>query len=157
MARRTQPYLAVEPVGSLPQQGIAPVVGSAPTLSTRRRYGTGAMFGLLFVGNKRAYVPLQSPWAGQGATYPAFPLAQPSKVAPNAIRPALFVALNLFSPSGHSNPLSAQVPPPAELPLAKLPTPQAGRRPSGNFTIPHPLTTPQYDTSRQWILSRLGR
>ena len=115
------------------------------------------MIGLVFFGNKRAYASIQKPYAGQGATFPAFPNVEPSSVAPNAIRPALFVALNLFSPSGHSNPLESVIPPPAELASAKLPLPQEGRRPSGQFTIPYPLTTPQYPTARQWILDRLKR
>lgn len=154
--RRAYPYVALEPVGSLPTSD-SPVVGNAPTLATRRIYGTGAMLGLVFFGNKRAYVPIDKPFAGNGAAFPAFPLAEPSTVAPNAIRPALFVALNLYSPSGHHNPLTNVIPAPAEMASAKLPLPQAGRRASGNFTIPYPITTPRYPTAAQFVLDRVSR
>lgn len=152
MARRAQPYTAVGP-----QQGnaIAPV-GVAPTLATRSRYGNQAMIGLVTQGTKRGYVPIQHPWPGQGAIFPAFPHVTGSSVAPDSIRPALLVARNLYSPAGHSNPLTHFVPPQAVSPMIwrRPPQTQSGR-PSGTYSLGFPAPAFQWPTSSEWLANRM--
>jgi|SRR5215831_3901065 len=152
MSRRAQPYTAVGP-----QQGnaIAPV-GVAPTLATRHHFGDQAMIGLQTLGTKRGLVPIQHPYPGQGASFPAFPFFTGSSVAPDSIRPALLVARNLFSPSGHHNPLSNVVPPQAVSPMIwrRPPQTQSGR-PSGAYTLPFPAPAFEWTTSTQWAAKNL--
>ena len=152
MSRRAQAYTAVGPA---PGQAIAPV-GVAPTLNTRRRYGTDAFIGLITRGSKRAFSAIQQPWSGQGATFPAFPFVTGSSVAPNSIRPAILIALNYFSPSSHRNAIETVVPPQAVSPLVMRRPPQTqSGRPSGVYTIPSPILTTYWPTSSQWVANRM--
>lgn len=154
MARRAQPYGVTVHVDPMDPAGL--VVGHAPTVATRRHFGWNSFLGLVQHGTKRGKVPINHPYPGQGASFPAFPHVTGSSVAPDFITPALLVARNLYSPSGHSNPLSNFVPPQAQYPIAKPRPPQTQTgRPSGRFTVPHPPTTQWWPTSQQWLAQRL--
>lgn len=136
-------------------------VGSTPTLHTRTVHGTGYDVGLFVMGELGTlWIPIQAPWAGQGLESKVFPNYQPSKVAPNAIKPALLITRNDYSPVSHSEfraRFSAQLPVPASPPNNKLAgVNNASRRASGaSFTTPYPMTYPSWPTSSQWLADRM--
>ena len=151
MSRRTQAYTTTE------AHPVVPPVGAPPTQLTRRRYGDQAMIGLVTHGNKRALVPIQHPYSGQGASFPAFPFFTGSSVAPDSIRPALFVARNLWSPTSHRNVLKAVIPPPAISPSVQRRPPQTqSGRASGVFTLSQPAGTTWWPTSAMWLGDRMN-
>lgn len=164
--RRIIPYV---PFGARQHPGPALPI-DAPTLATRRNSSAGdnpARGKLVTMGGLCVVVPIQAPFAGQGATFPAFPLVQPSKVAPNAIKPNIIVAMNDFSPSGHSDPHTVEVP---AIPLAPTGTGRSPKRglsraakpnlaqrgTGGNYTIPSPLANVRYPTSADWLRQRMA-
>lgn len=163
--RKVQPYSHIPTDTGL-------VVGSTPTRKTARHFGDGAFIGLRTSGNLAAAVPIQDPWAGQGARYPAFPFALPSDVAPNAIRVVLMSAQNFFSPSSHSKHPSLLAPgiaePPGGIRGSSAVMPKGGgkggghtwrmpwkqnRRVSGSSVIPDPPNFPNWPS----IMSRMVR
>lgn len=155
MPRKLQPYgvtAHAEPQGTrLPMD--------TPTMATRRTLGDNpALGGLVFKGGYSQWVPINDPIPGQSVNYPAFPLVQPSQVAPNAIRVNIVAALNRFSPNRHSNPLTTFEPPKATVPPRKIPRAAKGRRGTGgHFTIPAPLSNPSWPTSSDWLARRMAR
>lgn len=162
MTRKAQPYAAIsvsEPGGIRP----LPPVGTAPTLNTRRHFATNAFVGLITFGKASAKVPIQQPYSGQGAIFPAFPHFTGSSVAPNIRGTNLLVAINSFSPISHAEARrlnSLIVPPPAVSPtvLRRPPQTQSGR-PSGRYTIEYPPPAQWWPTSAQWLAEkvRLGQ
>lgn len=150
MTRRAQPYTSVP-------HNTTVVVGGTPTPATRRRYGNEAGIGLLTKGHASARVPVLHPYPGQGANFPAFPHFTGSSVAPDLVGVNILVARNLYSPSGHSNPLSDFVPPQAVPPsvMRRPPQTQSGRG-SGVFSIPSPPVNQWWPTSQQWLAQRMA-
>jgi hypothetical protein len=147
MPRTTPVYPVAPPTRGLPTD--------QPTIATRRRYGTNALIGIVTQGSLAAVVPINH--ASTSAAYPAFPFAQPSSVAPDAIRVALLVARNLFSPNHHSTPPSTQqlvlAVPPGQI-LGSSATVQGKHSWSmpkkqlhgtgGWYTLPHPPNFPNW-------------
>jgi hypothetical protein len=137
----------------------------------RSHFGTGALVGLRTIGSLAMWVPINRPAPASDPS--AFPLAVPSRAAPNAIRVAIMVAQNFFSPSSHAMPagrLSQTLPKSyidqptpgnmrrygAQPPINwKMPQ-KFGQRPSGRFSIPAPQVTPYWPTSSEWLASKLN-
>ena len=131
----------------------------APVMATRRNSAAGtdnpANAAILTTFDAAKSDPINPPWAGQGADFPAFPLAMPSKVSPDAIRVAQGVARNNFSPIAHRNPLSGLEPAKSVVPSHKPGSIPTGRRGTGgSYTIPNPLSAPTWPTSSQWLRNR---
>lgn len=137
------------------------VVGAMPTKATRSVHGTGFNIGLSFMGEKGTeFIPVQRPYAGQGLESKAFPYYQPSRVAPDAIKPALFINFNRYSPVSHPDfryEFSKTLPAMAQIPLTRMPgVNNANRRPSGSiFTTPFPMSYPDFPTSLEWLSQKM--
>src|SRR5215831_16553806 len=158
MTRRAQPYVAIsttEPGGVQP----LPPVGTSPTLATRSHWGRGAFFGLFTFGKAGALIPIQQPYPGQGAVFPAFPHFTGSSVAPNVRGTNLFVAYNTYSPSSHAEFRSQNsriVPPMAVSPIVQRRPPQTqSGRPSGRYTVEYPAPASWWPTSQQWLAEKI--
>jgi hypothetical protein len=148
----------VQPYGVYQEASGPPLPTDAPTLATREVASGGdtpANAAIRTTLQLHAIEPVQAPYAGQGAVFPAFPLAQPSRVAPNHIGAIIGVARNLFSPVAHSNPLADRMPAKSRVPQRKQGSVPTGRRGTGGaYTIPNPLSTPSWPTSGQWLRDR---
>lgn len=155
MARQAVPYEAVTPA----IEGVPPVVGTAPTMLTRNVHGTGFFLGLFQIGNKGTrWQPIQPVHAAARSV--STPYVQPSTVAPDAIKPALFVDFNFYSPVNHSGARDAWskiLPVPATPAPTKFPgVNNRSRRPSGaGFTIPYPMQYPEWPDQAQWLVARM--
>jgi hypothetical protein len=190
--RRAMPYGVSPPLLNRPELAASrgvPVIG--PTSSyvpqsvssgrtpmrasesfPRSHFGTGALVGLRTTGSLAMWVPINRP-APASSPVNGFPLVVPSRVAPNAIRVAVMVAQNFFSPSSHPMPggTLSKTPPkhftntqtPGNMRLYGAQPPinwrmpaKVGQRPSGRFSIPNPQTTPYWPTSSEWLASKLN-
>lgn len=156
MARTAMPYEAVAPAAS---SDPSIVVGSAPTMRSRNVHGTGYWLGIIVSGEKgTGMVPIEPVHAAARSV--STPYVQPSTVAPDAIKPALFVTNNLFSPVSHPEfryKFSTIIPARALIPLTKLPGVNSkSRRPSGaEFIIPFPFGYQTWPDSVQWLSDRM--
>ena len=154
--RRAQPYVAISGPGGT---GHRAAVGSAPTLATRSKYGVGYSVGLETRGRASARVPIEHPYAGQGAVWPAFPYFTGSSVAPDLRGTNLLVALNDFSPITHADArfrFSMKIPEMMAAPSVLRRPPQTQRgRPSGRYVIEHPMPNAWWPTSQQWLAERV--
>lgn len=152
------PYEAVAPAVPASPDAV-PVVGTAPTLRSRNVHGTDFDKGIVTIGEKGIKLqPIQPVHAAARSV--SMPYVQPSTVAPDAIKPSLFVTFNLYSPVNHTSARyewSRRLPTPASLPLTKLPgVNHASRRPSAApFTFPYPLTTADWPSASQWLADRM--
>jgi hypothetical protein len=191
--RRAMPYGVSPPLlqhTQVAQSKMVPVIG--PTSSyvpqsaasgrtpmrsaeafPRSHFGTNALIGLRTIGSLAMWVPINRP-APASSPVNGFSLAVPSRVAPNAIRVAIMVAQNFFSPSSHAMPagrLSSTLPKThvdqpspghmrrygAQPPVNWKMPPKVGQRPSGRFSIPSPQTTSYWPTSSEWLASKLNQ
>jgi len=163
--RRAQSY------GVAPPRNIArPATPTeAANVFPRSHFGNGSLVGLRTLGSLAMWVPINRP--APATTPTAFPLAVPSRAAPNAIRIAVVVAQNFYSPSAHQTRQEPQVVPnPALTPKSGhmrsygAQPPRNWRMPAkalhgtgGKFTIPSPATTPYWPTSAEWLTAKLAR
>lgn len=87
------------------------------------------------------------PWSGDSSSgSAAFPLAKPSYVSPNSIRPTWGVAINAYSPVAHRNGLTTVTPPKA-IPAGGIGTPT--QRPRGyayRYVTAWPQSAPAWPT-----------
>jgi len=156
--RRTQPYTAV--TDERPD-AETPVVGTAPTRLSSRKYGTSAFEGINIFATHGYVSPMQSPWAGQGLISPAFPLYQSSKVAPDSIRIPVLLTTNLLQPVSHAQTrynFSLTEPAKAQPPPTKLPTGNTfNRRGGGHQTTIQPMAVESWPTPAQWVQARMNQ
>lgn len=136
----------------------------APTRATANHFGDKALIGIKTSGSLAATVPINRPYAGQGAEVLAFPLVQPSRVSPDAARVVLMSAQNFYSPSRHPDPehrlaASAYIPPPATKPTKDITMPPkyGMRGTGGHYTHPFPMATVGWPTSSDWLAGRTVR
>lgn len=136
-------------------------VGATPTLETRNTHGFEYWKGITVQGELgEKWIPIQKPWPGQGLVSTTFPNWQPSTVAPDAIKPALLITRNDYSPVSHPRAryaFSEQLPVPAAPPNTTYPgVNHASRRASGApYTTPYPMAYPDWPTSSQWLADQL--
>lgn len=134
-----------------------------PTRQFANHFGDQALIGIVTKGSLAYDAPINRPYAGQGAEVVAFPLLQPSRVAPNFTRVNMMTAQNFFSPSRHPSQavrlaLSAVIPPRAVVPTKdiKMP-PKYGMRGTGGHYI-HPMpqaNASPWPTSSEWLAGRV--
>lgn len=165
----------VEPTSSYVPQTVQS--GRTPMRSAesfpRSHFGTNARVGERTIGSRAIWIPINRP-APAVAPVNGMGLVVPSRAAPNAIRVAIIVAQNFFSPQSHPMPAGAlsqstpksylqqQTPgnmrqygaqPPINWRMPKL----VGQRPSGRFAIPSPQTTSYWPTSSEWLAAKLNQ
>lgn len=154
--RRAMPYVPINAGGDPASRTRLPI--DAPTQDTRNIYHEEQFKGLITRGSRRVTVPIQAPWAGEGATFPAFPKVQSSKVAPNEIEVPILVAINDWSPISHRNYMTGVTPPRAINPRPKPAKVNVGKRGTGGaYTIPAPRISAKWPTSSEWLAGKMIR